>query len=198
MLYASHRYVCVCHVNKKKVVVVAGEDKNCFKIFSIAKRRKNSRSEIVFWERGESRSQTTHILDDDEEEILRRRTLSRVYGPFSHIHDYKFIIIPYILPTTTSSSSSFCVCTLRRRSRSKEIFSIFSSTLTIVGVCVIIFFFLGAIELSARIYRKKNPHSHLIIIKCTTSGSYQIISHLTPQAFGRKRKFPIEEYFFES
>lgn len=32
------------------------------------------------------------------------------------------------------------------------------------------------------------PFSRLMIIKCTTSGSCQIISHLTPHAIGRKRK----------
>lgn len=70
----------------------------------------------------------------------------------AHIHDYKFIIIPYILPTTTSSSSSVHSLERRRRrfARSKEIFSVFSSTrLSSSAACVYIY---SQVSLPLRVY----------------------------------------------
>lgn len=104
--------VCVCHVNKTKVVVVVVEEDKNGKIFPLALRSAKilGRCEIVS-KRAEVKPPT--FSRGEENLLLPPKTsaeVGRVLGPF--IHDYKFIIIPYILPTTTSSSpsSSFSLC----------------------------------------------------------------------------------------
>lgn len=144
------------------------------------KTRKDKRGwkcEVFFPSKGGAKihTKTTHNLRRTRSRVLRRR-------PTEHIF---YMIINLLLFLTLSQQqhhrhwrSVFSRHTQCFDISHKENFS----TLNIS-------FFSGDFFRSAFSPNQQNfPFSRLMIIKCTTSGSCQIISHLTPHAIGRKRK----------
>lgn len=161
-------WVCVC--------VKEGKRKKGWKLFLLL-----LASARGWWKRSgreSTHTKATHNLRRPSEESY---DVDRKQKTFSLLHDYKFIIIPYTFPTTTSSSSALGLLSAH------TVLWYFSQGKLLNFKHLV---FLGRFFCSNTFSPSQQnfPFSRLMIIKCTTSGSCQIISHLTPHAIGRKRK----------